>query len=172
MSASLACLHFSRWDPRVELTTHVNLKAHNVSQRNFYNLTQRSKFCLQRIIKDRHRPRASASLAGSQPFSLAPRATYSADLLTHSIHTTQQWLRVKKDEVFTKTMYFRFLKANENVVMVCPLRKITPQTAASTAQKPSFTVNFPKWRLTEKFNITLTFSDIWKRMANSLFTLS
>ena len=41
-----------------------------------------------------------------------------------------------------------------------------------TAQKPSFTVNFPKWWKTEKFNITPTFSDIWKRMVNSLFTLS
>ena len=41
-----------------------------------------------------------------------------------------------------------------------------------TAQKPSFTVNFPKWWKTEKFNITPTFSDIWKRMANSPFTFS
>ena len=32
---------------------------------------------------------------------------------------------------FTKTMYFRFLNANKNVVMVCPLQKITPQTTAS-----------------------------------------
>ena len=39
------------------------------------------------------------------------------------------------------------------------------------AQKPSFTVNFPKWWKTEKFNITLTFSDTWKRMENSLFNI-
>ena len=32
---------------------------------------------------------------------------------------------------FTKTMYFRFLNANKNVVMVCPLQKITTQTTAS-----------------------------------------
>ena len=41
-----------------------------------------------------------------------------------------------------------------------------------TAQNPSFIVNFPKWWKTEKFNIILTFSDIWTRMANLLFTLS
>ena len=42
----------------------------------------------------------------------------------------------------------------------------------STAQKPSFTVNFPKWWKTEKLNTILTFSDISKRMVNLLFTLS
>ena len=34
-------------------------------------------------------------------------------------------------KVFTKTMNFRFLNANKNVVMACPLRKITPKTTAS-----------------------------------------
>ena len=42
-------------------------------------------FFLQRIIKDRRRPEASASLALSQTFSLAPRETYKANLLIHSI---------------------------------------------------------------------------------------
>lgn len=32
---------------------------------------------------------------------------------------------------FTKTMNFRFLNANKNVVMVCPLRKIIPQATVS-----------------------------------------
>ena len=31
---------------------------------------------------------------------------------------------------FSKTMHFRFLNANKNVVMRCPLREITPQTTA------------------------------------------
>ena len=39
-----------------------------------------------------------------------------------------------------------------------------------TAQKPSFPVNFPKWYKTQKFNTLLKFSDIWKRMADSLST--
>ena len=34
-------------------------------------------------------------------------------------------------KVFIKTMNFRFLNANKNVVMACPLRKITPKTTAS-----------------------------------------
>ena len=39
-----------------------------------------------------------------------------------------------------------------------------------TAQKPSFTVNFPKWYKTQEFNTLLKFSYIWKRMKNSLST--
>ena len=47
------------------------------------------------------------------------------------IHTTRQSLSVEKDEVFYQNHVFRFLNANKNVEMVCPLRKITPQTTAS-----------------------------------------
>ena len=41
-----------------------------------------------------------------------------------------------------------------------------------TAQKPLFIFSFPKWWKTEKFDIISMFSDIWKLMANLLFTLS
>ena len=53
------------------------------------------------------------------------------------------------------------------ILAVCRKRVIW-----TTAKKHAFTVNFPKWWMTEKFNIKLTFSDIWKRAANSQLTLS
>ena len=34
--------------------------------------------------------------------------------------------------VFTKTMYFSILNAKKNIVTVCPLRGIKPQTTASS----------------------------------------
>ena len=46
-------------------------------------------------------------------------------------YTTRQSLSVEKDEVFYQNHVFRFLNAIKNVEMVCPLRKITPQTTAS-----------------------------------------
>ena len=50
-------------------------------------------------------------------------------------------------------------------------QSFAPKSFPTTAQKPLFIVSFPKWWKTEKFDIILMFSDIWKRMANLLFTL-
>ena len=50
-------------------------------------------------------------------------------------------------------------------------QSFAPKSFPTTAQKPLFIVSFPKWWKTEKFDIILMFSDIWKRMANWPFTL-
>ena len=50
-------------------------------------------------------------------------------------------------------------------------QSFAPKSFPTMAQKPLFIVSFPKWWKTEKFDIILMFSDIWKRMANLLFTL-
>ena len=50
-------------------------------------------------------------------------------------------------------------------------QSFAPKSFPTTAQKPLFIVSFPKWWKTEKFDIILMFSDIWKRMANLPFTL-
>ena len=84
MSASLACLHSTTLNPRVELTTHAYFKAHNENQINFTFLLNNRIF-FERILKDRPRRKASASLAWGQPFSLAPRETYNVNFLTHSV---------------------------------------------------------------------------------------
>ena len=69
----------------------------------------RHYFCYSNKSVNKLSKLASVSLAWSPSFSLAPRETLMANLLTYSIVTHNSTVvGVEKDEVFTKTIFFFF----------------------------------------------------------------